>query len=194
MTWVLHVFLALGALWLLDNYKTFLGPEVAEPPQPLAGVTRSPGSTGIRIYEFQQLLDARMPLSGLAKSGYYTVVEVYLDSCSICRKLETGFKPLLAKRKDTYIRRVHFPEDGIKFSFSGTSQEEVQRQADEANAMMKSYRVCGTPHVVVFDPSGQVMATDACGERNNGTRFLQNWINTETGLLSAALGTATSIF
>ena len=194
MTWVLHVLLALGALWLLDNYQTFIGPEVAEAPQPLAGVTRSPGSKAIKVSEFQQLLDSRKPLSSLAKNGYYTVVEVYLDSCTICRKLETGFKPLLAKRRDTYIRRVHFPEDGIKFSFSGSSQEEVQRQADEANSMMKSYNVCGTPHVVVYSPTGDVMATDTCGDRNVGTRFLQNWINQETGLLSAALGRATSVF
>ena len=117
-----------------------------------------------------------------------------MGTCSFCRRLESGFKAFISKRKDTYIRRVHFPEDGIQFSFSGNSQEEIQRQADEANAMMQSYNMCGTPHVLVFGPDRQVIAEDSCGEKNKGTRMLQGWINAETGLLAGALGKATSLF
>lgn len=184
-----------GVLVLAWVALQFMNPgDAVAPPATLAGVSRSPGSPAIRSVEFQGLLDQKKPFSSLAKKGYYTVVEVYLNTCAMCKKLESGFKAFVAKRKDTYIRRVHFPEEGIHFSFTGNSQAEIQRQADETNALMQSYNMCGTPHVLIFGPDRTLIASDKCGATNTGTRTLQAWINNETGLLAGSLGTATSLF
>lgn len=179
-------------IWGGSMYKNQMGGNIA-PPEVLDQVSRPSDKNAIRKVEFMSLLDRKRHFSSLAKDGYYTVVEVYLDTCTLCKRLESGFSAFVKKRKDTYIRRVHFPEEGIQFSFTGTTQEEVQRQADETNALMQSYNVCGTPHVVIYGPDKQVIAEDACGGRQQGTHTLQNWIYAETGLLKGKLSGVTSI-
>lgn len=106
---------------------------------------------GIKQYDFMPLFDAQRPFSSLAKDGYYTVVEGYIDTCSICKRLEAGFPSFLKARKDVLIRRVHFPEDGMNFSFTGTTQAEVDAQAEDYNQRIKSYDFCGTPHVEIYN-------------------------------------------
>ena len=68
------------------GFTSFKAPEVIE-------VSRQ--GSGIRKYEFQQLFDANRSFSSLAKQGHYTVVEGYLDSCSICKRIEAGFPAFL---------------------------------------------------------------------------------------------------
>ena len=157
----------------------------------LADVTRSSGAANRKI-EFKDLFERKRSFASLAKKRYYTIVEVYLDTCSRCRQLEAGLKPLMAKRKDAYLRRVHFPEGGMQFSFSGNSQQEVQAQVAQTNSLMQSYDVCGTPHVLVIGPDKNVLAADSCTSRH-GTRFLQSWINAETGLLAKPIIAVTGI-
>ncbi|MFT5134907.1 MAG: Zn-finger nucleic acid-binding protein/uncharacterized protein YxjI [Gammaproteobacteria bacterium] len=164
------------------NIAGLIKPLQPETPPVLAGTQRSSNVQASRTVEFKTLLDRKQTFDRLAKDGYYTVVEVYMDSCSLCRKLETGFKPLLTKRQDVYIRRVHYPEGGLQFSFEGSSQTEMDAQVAETNELMQSYSFCGTPHVLVFGPDKNALAADSCKSRD-GTRFLQSWINTETGSL-----------
>ncbi len=186
---VLILAVAWGASLLFDRAKGD-----TEPPAVLQGVSRTSDRNAIKTVEFMSLFDRKKSFSSLAKEGYYTVVEVYLDTCAVCKRLESGFKPLVDKRRDTYIRRVHFPETGIQFSFSGTSQQEVQAEADEMNALMQSYDFCGTPHVVIFGPDKQIIQTDGCDGKRLGTRKLQGWITAETGLLKGSLGNISSVF
>lgn len=42
----------------------------------------------INWVEFMALFDQKRPFSTLAADNYYTVVEVYLDSCAICKRLK----------------------------------------------------------------------------------------------------------
>ena len=135
----------------------------------------------IRQGEFQALLDRKKPLSSLALPGQYTVVEVYLDSCAICRRLESGFAEFSARRGDVSIRRVHFPENGIHFSVTGNSQEEIDREMQAFSQLMESYQVCGTPHVEIFGPDQAPISRDQCGDKS-GTKFLRRWMASETGL------------
>lgn len=134
---------------------------------------------GIKQYEFMPLFEANKPFSSLAKENYYTVVEGYLDSCSICKRLEAEFPSFLKQRKDVLIRRVHFPEGGIKLSFTGENQEAVEKQAEEFNARIKSYDFCGTPHIEIYDANKQLLVADTCRTKS-GTDFLRKWMSSES--------------
>ncbi len=125
--------------------------------------------------EFMALFDQKQSFSSLAGDNYYTVVEVYLDSCAICKRLEKGFDPFLKNRQDVLIKRVHFPESGMNFSISS------QQEADELRSRIESYRVCGTPHVEIYGPDQQLVSADDCGTKQ-GTNFPQQWISAETGI------------
>lgn len=161
-------------------------------PEAAAG---SRSSSGIKKYEFTELFDRNRPLSKLAKTKYYTVIEGYTDTCSICKRLEADFPSFLKQRKDVLIRKVHFPEGGVSVGFSGNSQEEVNRQLAEYYERLGKYNfnhvvkteteyqlaTCGTPHVEIYGPNKELIATDKCGEKNlkEGLNFLRNWIRSE---------------
>lgn len=130
--------------------------------------------------EFMNLFDQRRSLSSLAQDNFYTVVEIYLDSCSICKQLEKGFDPFLKTRQDVLIKRVHFPESGINFSISS------QQEADEIQSRIESYQVCGTPHIEIYGPDRQLISADDCNTKQ-GTKFLRRWISAETGISGYSL-------
>lgn len=130
--------------------------------------------------EFTELFNAGTPFSALAEDGHYTVVEVYLDECAYCRELEAALDPFREKRQDVALVRVHHP-GRMSMNVHGSSREEVQRQADLLNTKMKSYSLCGSPHVEVYGPDRKLLAADGCAE-HTGTAMLWNWIGTETGI------------
>ena len=41
--------------------------------------------------------------------------------------------------------------------------------------------ICGTPHIEIYGPDKQLIATDKCGEKNlkTGLNYLKNWIKSE---------------
>lgn len=130
--------------------------------------------------EFTELFDKGTPFAALAGDGHYTVIEVYLDECAYCRELEAALGTFQVKRQDVALVRVHHP-GLMNTSVHGSSREDMQRQIDELNTKMKSYSLCGSPHVEVFGPDRKPLAVDGCGERP-GTALLWNWIGSETGI------------
>jgi hypothetical protein len=152
--------------------------------------------SGIRKYEFTELFEQNRPFSKLAKKGYYTVNEGYIDTCSICKRLEADFPAFLKERKDVVIRKVHLPEGTVSQSFIGRTQEELMQQMDayhqrlgryDFNHIVKTdteYRLttCGTPHVEIYGPDQKLIASDKCGKKNlkTGLNFLRNWIKAES--------------
>jgi hypothetical protein len=134
---------------------------------------------GIKQYDFVQLFESKKPFSSLAKQNYYTVVEGYLDSCSICKRMEAEFPAFLRARKDVLIRRVHFPEGGMNLSFTGNTQAEVERQAKEYNERIESYNFCGTPHIEIYDANQQLIVADTCKSRP-ATKYLRKWMAEES--------------
>ena len=169
---IILIAIAVSVLVMLNKSPVLSSFEV---PQVLA--TERQGKA-IKQHEFQQMVDKRKPFKTLAKKDSYTVVEAYLDSCGICKRLEAGFPAFLDKRKDVVIQRVHVPESGIQISFTGSSQEEVQKMQQDMDRLMKSYDFCGTPHVVIYDPDKQLLVADSCTKKD-GTRFLERWMAAE---------------
>ena len=162
---------------------------------PVAATGKGAGSS-IKTYEFTDLFDQNKAFSKLAKKDHYTVIEGYIDSCTICKKLESDFPKFLNNRKDVIIRKVHFPEGAVSPSFSGTTQEEVMQQVADYYERLGNYNfhhvvkteteyqltTCGTPHIEIYGPDKKLIATDQCGEKNlkTGLTFLRNWIKSET--------------
>jgi hypothetical protein len=148
--------------------------------------------SGIKNYEFTTLFEQNKPYSKLAKEGYYTVIEGYINTCSICKQIEAEFPAFLNKRKDVLIRKVHFPEGGNNISFNGSSQEEVMRQMEDYYQRLGRYNnhyvvkknnqyeltICGTPHIEIYGPDKQLIVTDKCGKKNkkSGLAFLRKWM------------------
>lgn len=145
--------------------------------------------SGIKNYEFDTLLDQNRLFSSLAKKGYYTIIEGYVNTCSICKRLEAGFPDFLKKRKDVLIRKVHFPEGRVSISFNSPSEiidyhERLGRY--NFNHVVKTNNayqltVCGTPHIEIYGPDKQLIATDMCSEKilKSGLAFLRNWMEAE---------------
>ena len=152
-------------------------------------------ANAIVTYEFTELFEQNTPTSNLARKGYYTVIEGYIDSCTICKALEADFRPFLRKRPDVVIRRVHFPENGAGQSFSGSSQQEIERQMASYFERLGSYRfnhvvksgngysisTCGTPHIEIYGPDRKLIAADECTGKNSkkGLAFIRKWIEAE---------------
>lgn len=149
----------------------------------------------IETYEFADLFQQNKPTSKLAKTGYYTVVEGYMDSCAICKQLEADFVPFLRNRPDVVIRRVRFPENGLGQSFTGNSQQAINQQIVNYAERLAKYNfnrvkkigseyeisTCGTPHIEIYGPDRNLIATDKCTDKNlkSGLLFLRRWIGAE---------------
>lgn len=148
---------------------------------PSPGLAMAANRAGpVQLREFSELFDNNISLASLARAGQYTVVEVYLDQCTYCRELEAALIPFREKRSDVGLVRVHH-SGRFQLDISGMSQQDAQRKVDQVNARMKSYHLCGTPHVEVYGPDRQPLGRDRCADRD-GTVLLWNWIGKETGI------------
>lgn len=134
---------------------------------PVAAAERS--GKAIVPQEFKPLFEAEAPLSSLAGDGVYTVVEVYIKTCSRCKQLERELPAFLKARNDVVVKRVHFPESGLGWPISEAAQMEQR---------MDAYKICGMPHIEIYGPDGQVVAQDDCAHKD-ALHFLDDWIAAE---------------
>lgn len=178
---------------LVYGWRQHASPAFEHPP-PLA-VERA--GSGMKKFEFEHLFDADTRFEDLAKPGYYTVVEGYIDTCSVCRALERDLPALLEARSDVLVRRVHFSERGGR-QFKARTQAELQAEIAAYAAQLKRYRsfnvvaagdelsigTCGTPHVEVYGPDGSLIVSDTCedGVDKDGLNYLRQWIAAEAAL------------
>ncbi|XOV89183.1 MAG: hypothetical protein ACFHX7_04640 [Pseudomonadota bacterium] len=175
-----------GAFVLFLAWQFMTKSTAVEMPPPAAVV--GAGIERVTTTEFMDLFEQSKPTSSLVVAGHYTVVEGYIDSCGICRVLEAKFPAFLDERPDLVIRRVRFPESA-SFSFSSQAEidDHVRRMAlyrsnhVQIDGERVSFRTCGTPHVEIYGPDGEIIAADLCGEANDksGLSFLNHWISAE---------------
>ena len=143
-------------------------------------------SERIRLSEFTDLFYASRSLDSLALKGGYTVVEVYLDSCGVCKRLEDNFEPFLQKRDDVVIQRVRFPEYGFTPRVKGLNSLDAAQKRAELTARIESYNMCGTPHIEVYGPDKSLVAKDDCSNKV-GLRYLRNWISDEIDVAASSI-------
>ncbi|PCJ26456.1 MAG: hypothetical protein COA96_05500 [SAR86 cluster bacterium] len=123
-------------------------------------------------YEVDDLYDSRTSFKDLAELGSYTIVEVYTDICLVCKKLETKFPSLLRQREDFVIRRVRLHAGPISFS----TTEEMQEWRARQDSMQEFYNYYGTPHIEIYDASGNTIAKDY-GSDKSGFNTLKSWLD-----------------
>lgn len=188
--------LLIGVAVCALGYATFNGNTATfEHPLPLAVERDGPG---VKKYEFERLLGEQTRFEDLAAAGYYTVIEGYTDSCSVCRELERDLPALMEARSDVVLRRVRFSERGGR-QFKGTSEADIRAEIAAYAAQLKQYRsfnivdrgdeigigTCGTPHVEIYGPDGSLLTSDSCDDssvQKSGLGFLRDWIAAERAL------------
>lgn len=166
MKFLAWIILAAGILYYMHGSNDFAVPQQSSAQR---------SGKGISHLEFMEIFNAQKSFSDLTSENYYTVVEVYLDTCAICKRLEKGYDQFLDRRRDVLIKKVHFPESGISFLF--TSEDMME----DVQSRIESYRVCGTPHIEIFGPDGTLVSADDCTQKQ-GSDFLRYWISKETGI------------
>ena len=165
MKQLVWIFLAAAMLYYLHGKNDYAVPQQLSSHRTGSGISK---------HEFVSLFDQHLSFSDLAKNNYYTVIEVYLDSCVVCKRLEKGYDQFLDKRRDVIIKKVHFPENGISIPVSS------REMMGKIQAQIDSYKVCGTPHIEIYAPDRTLVSADNCAGKQ-GTDFLRHWISAETG-------------
>lgn len=150
----------------------------------------------IQSVHFDSLFEAGIPFSQLAEKGQYTVVEGYLPTCPLCKKLESEFPAFLNQRRDVVIRQVQFNSSGgVRFNATDPEEHKAQVLAyanrigqyqnfhvdiDAANDRL-NIGTCGTPHIEIYGPDQQLLIADSCPDgHKNGLAFLKKWMLDET--------------
>ena len=121
--------------------------EISE--QSTTGQARNSMPIDLRVVkqEFTDLFYQNRTLASLAQPDQYTVVEVYLDSCGVCKRLENNFPAFLAARHDVTIQRVRFPEYGFTPNIREANSTDPVQAREQLDKRIKSYNMCGTPHM-----------------------------------------------
>ncbi len=96
-------------------------------------------------------------------SGQPTIIELYTDSCSGCRLLEGHLKTFLKIRPDVAVKQIRLDEYW------------------KPEEMLNNYNinVAKTPHIIIYDASGELIAKDDGQEDDSGFDFLYKWMNKE---------------
>jgi hypothetical protein len=96
-------------------------------------------------------------------SGQPTIIELYTDSCGGCRQLEEHLKTFLKIRPDVVVKQIRL-DDYWK-----------------PEEMLANYNIniAKTPHIIIYDAAGKLIAKDDGQEDDSGFNFLYKWMNKE---------------
>jgi thioredoxin-related protein len=122
----------------------------------------------------EAVYDAGASFEQLARPGGYTVIDVTAEHCAPCKQLDERWSSFLTKRPDVAVLKVTAFSGQISFS----SVEEGDRWAERQDAMRDAYDVASTPHIVIFDGDGEVVAADD-GSDKAGLELLRAWMDAE---------------
>lgn len=90
---------------------------------------------------------AEVAISTYAVPGKYTIIDFYSDYCPPCRALKPKLEGLHADRDDVALVVVDINRPGV-------------RGIDWKSPVAVQYGLHSIPHLVVYDPSGKVVAED----------------------------------
>ena len=121
-------------------------------------------------YEYEDLsgkeeayLDGEFNEKDYIVPGQPTVIELYTDSCSGCRLLDGHLKTFLKLRPDVVVKQIRLDD-------YWNSEE-----------MLDNYNIniAKTPHIIIYDAAGNLIAKDEGREDDSGFDFLYKWMNKE---------------
>jgi hypothetical protein len=101
-------------------------------------------------------------LAALAEPGQIVIIEFGTRNCAACARLHRHYQRFLPLRPDVVVKQVQMPTDW-------TPQWARRRWHLD---------ISSTPHIVLFDAAGQLVAADA-GRQKDGFEMLYEWMNRE---------------
>lgn len=118
----------------------------------------------------------------LAVPGSFTIVDFTSDTCATCMALEPAYQKLVRMRSDVNVVRIDLPSStGFVAENPSDFQTQKQKMEEEISQIEKTldrFQLCGTPHVVILDPSKKVFRADVCSTKS-GYDFLTSWLKKE---------------
>lgn len=98
-------------------------------------------------------------VNSLPEYGMFTVVELYTEACSACKRLKTFYDKFLPLRPDVAVRRVQL-----------SNNWNIENVKNTYNLNANS-----TPHILIFDKNGMLLQQDD-GRDKSAYVTLQKWI------------------
>ena len=95
----------------------------------------------------------------LAEYGMFTVVEFYTEVCSACKEFKRYYDMFLPLRPDVAVRRIKLPNNWT-----------IETASAKYNLDIRA-----TPHILIFDKTGTLMAEDE-GMGRDASKLLFKWM------------------
>ncbi|HEU5079164.1 MAG TPA: thioredoxin family protein [Opitutaceae bacterium] len=105
---------------------------------------------------------AEVTISELAVPGKYTVFDFYSDYCPPCRALKPELERIHAQRDDVALVVVDINRPNV-------------RGIDWKSPVAKQYNLHSIPHLVIYDPSGKVLAEDKDHQPDARQYIQEHW-------------------
>lgn len=154
-------FIILGVIVAAIGFLLFRSNDLDNLMKP-ASESHSAGQVGNRFVEIDQ---SKLPMTvhQLVERGVVTVVVFHDDDCYGCKRLSSDLDHFSTLRPDVAIRKVaiNVAKDGIEKTINDFQ-----------------WPVWTTPHVLIFDKAGKIIAADHKTE-SEGFELLEKWIETE---------------
>lgn len=112
-------------------------------------VLKSQGGPGFDVNEY-------------AVPGQVTVVVFYVSWCSACKRLDGAFNRFLKVHPDVAVRKIEMKD---KWNVPWAKKQ-------------FGLVITGTPHLVIFDADGSVLAQDD-GRNKKALRYVYKWMDAE---------------
>jgi hypothetical protein len=129
----------------------------------------------LRTQNLKWLYRQNKELNDLSEKGSYTVVFVTSPDCESCASQLNKLQAFTKKRRDVVVYKVSSDLNPKVITEPGGLQD---HQARYMKSVFEAYEMDRTPHVEVYGPNGELMASDK-GESNSGTRYFKKWIEVE---------------
>ena len=152
----------LAVLLMLAVCGYFAHRHMANSLTPLARLQEVPTSFPPSSRAGVKTITPKQALKGCTEPGRFTIVVFIADTNSACRRLENNLYRFLWIRPDIAVKKV-------TIGFRSDTQ-----------AMLAGHRIdlASVPHVLIFDPKGNVVAQDI-GFNKKGLKLLDDWMYAE---------------
>ncbi len=126
----------------------------------------------LRTQNLKWMYRQNKQLSDLSVKDSYTVVYVSSSDCESCASQLNKLQAFTKKRSDVVIYKVTSEVNPEKINEPG---ELMDHQTRYMKGVFEAYEMDKTPHVEIYGPKGELLASDKGGSRR-GSRYFNKWI------------------
>lgn len=134
-------------------------------------------SKPLRTENWKWMYRQNKKFEDLSINGSYTVVFITSPDCERCSEIQNGLNDFVEARNDVAIYRLNIQLNPSTINNDNQSIKEHERRFLED--MFTEYDVDTTPHIEVYSPTGELLASDR-GDSKSGYKYFRKWIEIET--------------